>query len=464
LPYAARLAGLSSLILGIAALSVPASAQVTVSEPPDFANSIAGVSAVTLGAGVNTISGAVRTPDDRQDNFQITVPTGHRLTAASVNLSTGGGFVGSVIFNLSDIRTSSGAFTMGLPLMPGTYYVQVITDFSIGNAWSTSFTVASATTTPVCGNGAVEAGETCDDGNAVECDGCSSTCLIVLDGCSIGGACVAEGAISPSNPCLACRHTVSRTTYSPALSGTSCDDGSFCTVSDACNGAGLCTGAARDCGDGLACTGDACDEAADRCDHPVTSGCLIAGACVAEGSADPDNPCMACIGATSSSAYSPSLPGTACDDAAYCTVSDSCDGAGACAGVARDCDDGDECTTDACDEDADTCATAAIPACEPDAGTSADAGAPDGGADAGLMPDGGSITADAGSITTDAGADVSTDADVSLDADISADAGAGPAPAAGCGCRAAGSSPSSAWALPMIALALWWRRSRRRAR
>jgi cysteine-rich repeat protein len=30
---------------------------------------------------------------------------------------------------------------------------------------------------PVCGNGIVESGEQCDDGNTVNWDGCSSTCV-----------------------------------------------------------------------------------------------------------------------------------------------------------------------------------------------------------------------------------------------------------------------------------------------
>ena len=31
---------------------------------------------------------------------------------------------------------------------------------------------------PVCGNGVIEAGETCDDGNAIGGDGCTSTCSV----------------------------------------------------------------------------------------------------------------------------------------------------------------------------------------------------------------------------------------------------------------------------------------------
>ena len=46
---------------------------------------------------------------------------------------------------------------------------------------------------------------------------------------------------------------------------------------------------------------------------------------------------------------------TPCDDGNFCTVSDTCQ-AGACgAGPARDCSDGNQCTTDTCNEGTDQC-------------------------------------------------------------------------------------------------------------
>ena len=38
----------------------------------------------------------------------------------------------------------------------------------------------SSVTSPVCGNGIIESGEQCDDGNLVDGDGCSSTCQIEI--------------------------------------------------------------------------------------------------------------------------------------------------------------------------------------------------------------------------------------------------------------------------------------------
>lgn len=280
-------------------------AQVTVTEPPDLANSVASPTPIVLGTGLNRVSGSLGTPSDGQDNFTVTVPAGSMLTTVALTLDTSGGFMGSVTFNLSEVLSSSGNFTTGLPLGPGTYYVQVITDFSVGNTWSMRFGVPSAA--PVCGNGVPEGSEACDDGNTVACDGCSSTCTVVIDGCDIGGTCVAEGTSSPGNVCKACRPTVSRTVYSPIAVGTECDDGRYCTESDACNAAGDCSGTTRGCGDGLTCTADVCDEDGDACTNDVTTGCFIEGACVAEGAADPSDACSRCEGAVSRDDYTPLL-------------------------------------------------------------------------------------------------------------------------------------------------------------
>src|SRR5207247_9870849 len=45
--------------------------------------------------------------------------------------------------------------------------------------------------TAVCGNGSVEAGEECDDGNTDNCDGCSNGCTLVT-GCGDGIVCGTE--------------------------------------------------------------------------------------------------------------------------------------------------------------------------------------------------------------------------------------------------------------------------------
>jgi MYXO-CTERM domain-containing protein len=125
----------ASLSFGAHALSV--------SEPPDFSNTYPGT-AYELPAGTHTFSGTVTTPSDGQDNFQVTIPAGHQLTAVSKNVS-GGSFNGFVTFNLNETFVGEGAasFSEGLPLGPGTYAVQIVANFSTGSSWSMSFTVES---------------------------------------------------------------------------------------------------------------------------------------------------------------------------------------------------------------------------------------------------------------------------------------------------------------------------------
>ena len=141
-----------------------------------------------------------------------------------------------------------------------------------------------------CGNGAVEAvaGEQCDPGGDVPNDCCDATCHFVND-------------------------------------ATPCDDGAFCTVSDACL-AGTCTGPARDCADTNACTVDSCDETTDTCVNDAAA-----------------------------------ANGIPCDDALFCTVADQCL-AGTCGGSLNPCSDGNVSTQDSCDESGTQCLHAAAPA------------------------------------------------------------------------------------------------------
>lgn len=265
------------------------------------------------------------------------------------------------------------------PLLPGTCLVAGVCydagQASAGNPCmtcqptrsTTSLTAATGTscddglfctTGDACSAGGSCAGTPRDCGDSFSCttetcDEARDTCdVVVASGCLISGACVASGAADPLNACATCQPAVSTSSYSPASSG-SCDDGRYCTTGDTCM-AGVCTGTARDCADTLSCTMDTCDEMTDACVHTTTTGCVIGGACVAEGALDPANSCRACLGATSRTAYSNRMDGTSCNDSAYCTNPDTCT-AGTCGGPTRDCADSDLCTIDGCNESTDMC-------------------------------------------------------------------------------------------------------------
>lgn len=95
------------------------------------------------------------------------------------------------------------------------------------------------------------------------------------------------------------------------LDGTACDDGNSCTANDIYQ-SGICTGVVKNCDDGIACTSDACSPASGVCTHtPVDA---------------------------------------LCDDGNVCNGSEVCDVATGClAGTPISCDDGNSCTSDACD-------------------------------------------------------------------------------------------------------------------
>jgi cysteine-rich repeat protein len=166
---------------------------------------------------------------------------------------------------------------------------------------------------PGCGDGFVDPGEDCDDGNILEGDCCSALCQF-------------EPVDSP------------------------CPDGLYCNGDETCDGAGTCKdGTPIDCDDLVGCTVDACNEATDSCDNTPDDGVCGNGVfCDGMEVCDPVNDCQ---------------PGTAtdCSDGVECT-DDSCDEVNAvCVNDPNDLncpDDGLFCTGDAsCDAVTDCSAT-----------------------------------------------------------------------------------------------------------
>jgi cysteine-rich repeat protein len=113
--------------------------------------------------------------------------------------------------------------------------------------------------TCACGNGDVDAGEDCDDGNGVDCDGCDNDCTDSAT-CGNGTRCGSEdcddGNTAAGDCCSAsCEYEAS---------GADCDDGEACTLDDTCDGSGVCVGGDPSddvCDDDNLCSMETCDAA-----------------------------------------------------------------------------------------------------------------------------------------------------------------------------------------------------------
>ncbi len=156
-----------------------------------------------------------------------------------------------------------------------------------------------------------------------------------------GGVCTSTrgdaGACHAGRCCTGCWDGAvcrsGRSTSACAIGGAacvSCAAVAFC-ASATC-AAGVCAGSP--CDDGETCTTDSCDEAADRCDHVVTSGCIVGGECVTEGAHHIAYPCLVCDSSRDSTDWSAVASGESCG-ADRCSLGrlfqgGACDGAGEC--------------------------------------------------------------------------------------------------------------------------------------
>ena len=194
----------------------------------------------------------------------------------------------------------------------------------------------------------------CDDADPATLDTCSED----SDLCLHVPKCVdAECPDADGNPCTQPKCSVSGQCIEVPTSGGSCDDQ-------------------------LACTTDTCS--AGTCKSTLMAGsCLIGGQCYAAGADHPTAVCRNCDPAASTSAWTnkavdascvesdgkpctvaacvagecieqPST-GNPCEDGDQCTLADTC-ASGVCgAGSDQSCDDGFDCTADACDPSTGAC-------------------------------------------------------------------------------------------------------------
>lgn len=195
----------------------------------------------------------------------------------------------------------------------------------------------------------------CDDKNA-----CTSgeKCQALPTACA-GGATI---SCADSNPCtLDSCDTQTGCTHSFAQAP--CDDGDPCTVLEYCQ-FGQCTGGKKmGCKDANPCTDDSCFLGLGCLYMPNSAPCDDGDACTVgdicdaskcagtlQGICDDANLCTAdaCNAKTGDCSHTV-LVGLLCDDANPCSATDQCDAKGLCKGAGNSCDDGNACTTDACD-------------------------------------------------------------------------------------------------------------------
>ncbi len=194
-----------------------------------------------------------------------------------------------------------------------------------GTMVCSSGTCVAATGT--CGDGVVDDGEACDDGNTTAFDGCEPDCTFTCESdaeCDDGVACNgAETCGATTNVCEA---------------GTALDDGAPCSTTEVPDGVCVTTPT------GAACIGGGCGngvvEGAEQCDDAnevAGDGC--------------ENDCRFSCETDEQ-----------CDDGLFCSGVETCDVAShTCApGTAPDCADGNDCTEDNCDELAGACANPLI--------------------------------------------------------------------------------------------------------
>jgi MYXO-CTERM domain-containing protein len=203
----------------------------------------------------------------------------------------------------------------------GTYYLIVDSKLAAPDPASCGAYALTVTghLSAFCGNGTVDPGEVCDDGNASDGDCCSADCQ---NKAAAGTVCRASaGACDIAETCNADGTCPSANAVKP--SGTACRP-----VAGKCDTAEVCDGVTAGCGaDRFLSAGTVCRAALGICDRTET--------CTGTGPACPADAFQA--------------PGTSCGAPTTCQMAPSCNGSGACVpGGPVSCEDNNSCTVDSC--------------------------------------------------------------------------------------------------------------------
>ncbi len=219
------------------------------------------------------------------------------------------------------------------------------------------------------GGPAINEGLGCDDGQFCTV---GETCQ---SGACKGGT--ARDCSAAGNQCNdgVCNAATAKCERQPKAGNPGCEDGLFCTTGDTCQG-GVCQGGSLyDCTSaGDQCNDGVCDETSDSCkQQPKNDGivcddgllCKINDRCVAGACVGSDKSCTSendvcnlgvCDPADGVCKKSPKTNGTLCEDGAFCTAGDTCQGGSCQSGGPRDCSlFTDQCNDGVCNESTNRC-------------------------------------------------------------------------------------------------------------